>query len=414
MKFLVLCSGLYANLAADLSDGEKNTVWYLTITESVFPKYAEFAPGHNFQDLKKVRLIDIYKYAKQADCIVSFDTGCNGLIEMFRKIYPEKSVFGAGLGEKLETDRVGFKELLKAMDLQYIPYEVIIGFDALRKYLKANPKKVVKAEANFRGDFETICVKDYDSMKQVIDDRQALFGPYSEQVEFVVEDMVECIIEAGFDGFFSGGEFKVFSVGIEFEKNLYIGRVNGDIADVIGDTLEALKPVLKDIDYRGALSTEERIVSKKESYFIDPCCRCPMPLGVLYSRFINNWAEVVYKIGKNEPYEIECDVKYVGAYALSSASAKDNFTLVQIEKGHEDEFRFEMATQDKDGRYYSVKGLETVVVVVAGGDSPEEVVEKLKAQAENVDAFNLETDAIKGIDGILEKIKLAKTVGIKI
>ena len=41
-----------------------------------------------------------------------------------------------------------------------------------------------------------------------------------------------------------------------------------------------------------------------------------------------------------------------------------------------------------------------------------EVVEKLKKSADDVNAFGLETDAIKGIDGILEKIENAKAVGL--
>jgi hypothetical protein len=193
-----------------------------------------------------------------------------------------------------------------------------------------------------------------------------------------------------------------------------LGRVDSEGPEILMETLDAFVPVFNEIKYAGAISTEERIVSRNEHYFIDPCCRCPLPLGVLYSRFINNWSDVVYKIGRNEPFEIECDVKYVGAYALSSENGKDNFTLVNIKEGHRDDFRFEMATQDDKGNYYAVKGLETVVVVVAGGETPAEVVNKLKENAENVEAYKLDKDAIKGIDGILDQIKIAKTVGIEI
>jgi hypothetical protein len=160
------------------------------------------------------------------------------------------------------------------------------------------------------------------------------------------------------------------------------------------------------------VSTEERIVSRSKHFFIDPCCRGPLPLGVLYARFIKNFAEVVYKAGRNEPFEIECDHKYWGAFALSTMNARDHFTLVKIKKGHEDDFCFEMATQDKDKNIYSVKGLETVVVAVAGGETPEEVSDKLKKSVDNVEAFNLETDEIKGVDEILEVIEKGKSVGV--
>ena len=72
-----------------------------------------------------------------------------------------------------------------------------------------------------------------------------------------------------------------------------------------------------------------------------------------------------------------------------------------------------MATQDKDKNIYSVKGLETVVVSVAGGETPEEVTDKLKDSVNYVEAFNLETDEIKGVDEILDVIEKGKTVGVE-
>ena len=414
-SFLVICSGLYTELAAALTDGGRNTVWYLTLNESAFPKYHEFAPGHNLKGLEKIRLLDIAKYAERAEAIVTFDTGTNGLIELFRKMYPKKCVFGAGVGEKLETDRILFKKMLDSVSLPVIPFEVVKGFDALRKYLKANPKKVVKADAQYRGDFETVVVNDYDSIKQVLNDRQPKFGIYSEEIQFVVEDIVDCEAESGYDGFVSDGILVPFSYGHEVCKNLYLGKVVKDIEEVptvISDTLFAFLPIFEKIGYRGALSTENRITKDRTSFFIDPCCRSPLPLGVLYSKYIKNWAEFVYQIGKGEPIEAECDAKYLGAFAIWTTNAKDNFTLVQFEEGKEDDFRFMMACQDKDKNFYGVKGQESVVVAVAGGDTPKEVVEKLKASANDVKAHGLENDSLKGIDEVYDVIEKGKSVGI--
>ena len=414
-SFLVICSGLYVELANALAEGGKNKVYYLTCNESAFPKYSEYAPGHQFEYLEKVRLIDIAKYAEKVDGIVTFDTGTNGLITLLKKMYPTKCVFGAGVGEKLETNRIAFKNVLDGVGLRVIPYEVIKGYDALIKYLKANPKKVVKVDANFRGDFETLVIPDYNSVKQVLHDRRPNFGIYGEEIEFIVEDMVECVSESGYDGFYSNGLYLPFSYGVEWEKNTYLGRVakaEEDVPEVLMDTLDGMRPILEKMDYRGALSTEERIVSEREHYFIDPCCRCPLPLGVLYSKYIKNWTEFVYQIGKGDPVPVECDFNYVGAYALRTSNAKDYFTLVNFEKGKRDDFRFMMACQNKDGEYYGVKGQEYMIVSVAAGETPEEVVDTLKESADDVNAFGLETDAIKGIDGILEKIENAKAVGL--
>ena len=94
--------------------------------------------------------------------------------------------------------------------------------------------------------------------------------------------------------------FKHFSFGIEFGKNFYLGRVGGELPPMLRETLDTIDPYFKEKNYRGLISTEERIMDKKLHYFTDPCLRGPMPLGVLFGRYINNWSDVMYKIGKDE------------------------------------------------------------------------------------------------------------------
>lgn len=409
MNYLVIDSGLYTELANALTVGG-NTVWYYTYFGSAFPSHKEYAPGDNFEKLTKVKYF--WDYVDKADCIVNFDVSSNDMINWLRKKYPEKSIFGAGLGERLENDRLGFKTWCKTLGLPVIPYKVIKGMTALRKYLEANPKKVVKINI-FRADFESLKVNDYLSVKEVLNNRQDMLGIYAEEIDFIVEDMVECKVEAGYDGFFNGTEYGHLSIGYEVDKNLYLGRVGGDVPDILMETLDAFQPLFQRMNYRGCISTEERVVSKNEHYFIDPCMRGPLPLGVLYSRFIDNWPEVVYNIGRGEPFEIQCKQKYVGAFAFSTRNSLESYTLVQIKKGYRDDFRFNMACQDKDGNYYVVKGSETSVVVVAGGDSPEEVVESLKKKSENVSAYGLEKDDIKAIDNVYKTIEDGEKLGIE-
>ncbi len=409
-SFLVIDSGLYLSLAEALSENGKNKVWYYTNTGTAFPSYKEFAAGNKFGHVEKVK--SFWDYVEKADGVINFDVGANDAIEYIRKKYPEKCVVGAGKCERFEMDRIFFKKALETLELPIGPYKIVKGMARLREYLKEHPKQVIKIDSSFRGDFETLKADSYDSVKLILDNRAPDLGIYADEIDFIVEDQLDCKCEAGFDGFFSGGEFTAFSYGIEYSKNLYIGKVSTEVPPVLMDTLDAFQPLFEKLDYRGLFSSENRIVSEKESYFIDACCRGPLPLGVLYGRFINNWADVVYKMGRNEPFEIECDHKYVGAFALTSGWAKDHFTLVEIDNGHEDDFRFLMATQDDKGNYYAVKGLDSAIVVVAGGKTPAEVVKKLKENAEHVHAFGLENDEIKGIDGILEQIEKGKAVGV--
>ncbi len=409
MTYLCFDCGLYCNLASALSDNGKNRVLYYTPYGSKYPKYEEYAPGDNFEFLEKVKYP--FDYIDKADAIVNFDCSNQDLINYLRLKYPEKSIFGSGLGARLEDDRLSFKKWLGLLNLPVVQFKVVKGMTALREYLKTNPKKIIKVNI-FRGDFETLRADSFDAVDQVLKDRQPSLGMIAESMEFIVEDMVESKAEIGFDGFFNGSEYIPFAFGYECAKNLYIGKVGEDIPDPLMETLEAFKPLYTKMNYRGAISTEELIISKDKHFFIDPCQRVALPLGVLYSRFIKNWSEVVHNIGLGESVDIQCDHKYVGAFALSTRNAKDHFTLINIDKNKRDNFRFMMACQDEKKNYYAVKGCEEVVVVVAGGETVDEVIDQLKTNAQAVNAYGLEIDDIKGIDDVKEKIALGKTVGI--
>jgi len=417
-KFLIQDCGIYLNLANDLAAKGKNLVRYYTDYGSAFPSYREYATGDGpdkggktwgFEDI--VKCDDFFDFIEESDCIGTFDCSKNDLIAYLRKLYPEKSIFGAGWMARLEDDRLMFKRFLEKAGLPVIPYTVVKGFDALRKYLKENPNKVVKTNI-FRKDFESLVCKDYESVKQLLTNREPAFGPYADEMKFIVEDFVESVVEAGFDGFYTPDSgFQHFSYGIEFDKNFYLGRVGGELPAVLKKTLDVIDPYFAKKDYRGLISTEERIVSQDLAYFIDPCLRGAMPLGVLFGKYIKNWPEVMYQVGLNQPFDIECDHKYVAAMSLTTPNSTEFFTRIKFEEGHRDDFRLMMACQDKQGGYYSVKGLEAVVVACAAGDTPEEAVERLKATGEWVDAYGLENDELKSID-IDETIKKAATVGI--
>jgi len=409
MTYLVMCCGLYTSLASALSDNGKNRVLYYTPYGSKYPKYEEFAPGDHFEFLEKVKYP--FDFIDQADVIVNFDCSNQDMINYLRKKYPEKSIFGSGLGARIEDDRIAFKKWLNLLDLPVVPYKIVKGMTALREYLKSNPKKIVKVNI-FRGDFETLKADSLEAVEQVLKDREPKLGMISESIEFIVEDQIDSKAEIGFDGFFNGKEYIPFSWGFECAKNLYIGKV-GEAPDMLMETLDAFQPLYTKMNYRGSLSTEELVTAKGKHFFIDPCNRVALPLGVLYSKYINNWAQVVSEIGLGKDVEIDCEQKYVGAFALSSRNAREYFTRVDFEKGKRDDFRFMFGCQDIKGNYYAVKGVEEIVVVTAGGETVEEVVAQLKERAQNVSAFGLETEEINSIDDVKERIAQGKEVGIE-
>src|SRR5690348_637794 len=142
MKITVLDNGLYCSQAEALSEGGKNTVVYCKPWARPFPTVDDYAVGHGYGHLQKE--VYCFDHLLDSDLIVNFDVSQNDLIHFLRQVLPKKAIFGAGLGERLEHDRVLFKKWLVQLGLPVGPYKVIKGLEALREYLKKNPKKYIK------------------------------------------------------------------------------------------------------------------------------------------------------------------------------------------------------------------------------------------------------------------------------
>lgn len=402
MKIVVMDNGLYAMQAEALAEGGKNEVIYWTPWAKPFPTVDDYAKGYGYGKMKKE--IWLFNHILDADMIVNFDVSNNDLIHYLKQVHPEKSIFGAGLGEKLEHDRVFFKKWLEHFKLPVGPYKVIQGLGNLRKYLEHNPNRFVKTNI-FRDDMESFFFGKWEDDKYLLDEKAVTLGSLIDDYNFIVEEPIECACELGYDGFYGNGKYIPFSWGPEIAKNLYVGKVISDIdelPDCLANTLDTISPLLNRMDYRGALSTEERVITTQESYFIDFCARIPAPLGQIYPMAIKNWAELVYKVGKNEDVKIECDHAYVGAYALSSEHAATHNVKMLVKEKDLDSVRFQVVAKNKDG-YFAVKGTTAVCVLVAGGDSPDEVIDKIKDAKKLVDAYGLEKDPVDGIDDQFQK-----------
>jgi hypothetical protein len=383
----------------------------------MYPKYKDYAIGHGFENLKKVgkngNPLLFWDHVADAQCVVNMDVHMNDALEFIKKIYPEKSVFGAGRGEKIEADRIFLKKMIDALGLDQVPHRVIKGLTALKEYVGNNPDKYVKLNI-WRGDAESFHAKSLEFNKADFLKLEMTLGPGAEEMLFVVEDMIDAVAEIGYDGSFNGFDYadKCF-VGIEYLKNLYVSRVFNyeEIPAPIGDTMEALAPVLEKLDFRGFISTEERIVSLNKHFLIDICSRAPSPLSALYPVFVKNFPEWIYKTGLRQPCPLDIDVKYVGAFALSSLRGKEEYLPIEIKPKNRDKIRFQSVTSHA-GKLYGVPGNDIIATLVAGGDTKEEVLEKIKDYSKLVDAPGLDNDAVNGINNILKQFEKLSEVNI--
>lgn len=405
MKFLVTDpSGIFTAHANGLAKGGNEVKFHTTFNY----KYSDFAKGKDYDNLDKTMYF--WDHIKWSDAIVNFDVRNQDLIGFLREHFPDKSIFGSGKGGKLEDDRLMLKKFVESMGLPVQKYQVVKGITALREYLKKHKKVYVKINI-FRDDCESFYSPDYQTIESEVDAIADGLGAHKEQYDFIVEDAIETDAEIGFDGFFNGENYLMpFLIGYEWHKNLYIGKVVEELPPCLEETMEKFVPLLKKLNYRGALSTEEKIVSQEEHYLLDFCARLASPFTALYTEFISNWPEVVYGVGKGEDVVPEFTYKYVGAFALKSQKANEMYLKVNIKD--ESKVKMFMPMGSKYGNY-AVKGEDHVAVIIAGGNSPKEVVEEIKKRAQLVDANGIDHEALNGVDKIFEVIESGSKVGIE-
>ena len=421
MNFLVKDALIYADIANGLADGGKNNVTYCTNWATGYPVFKDFAVGLDFEYLnKKDKHNNPLLFWDEVlkgnwDCVANFDVHSQDEIVAIRKFFPDKSVWGSGRGEKIEADRIFLKQLIEAVGLPVNPYKIVKGITALKEYIKSNPKKYVKLNI-FRGDVESFFAKDLEYNRADFLRTEQSLGPKAEDTMFICEEPIETDVEIGFDGFFNGVNYgeKCFC-GIEYHKNLYIAKVmeHDELPTPIYETMEALQPILEKMDYRGAISTEEKIVSDSKHYLLDICSRLPAPLSALYPVKIRNWAEFVYKTGLKQDCKMDIKAKYVGAFAISSMRGNTEYLPINVKKSDRDKVRFQSVCM-LDGKYHGVKGNETMAVLIADGETKEEVVDKIKEYSKLVECPGGDTDSVDGIDKILEIFDDCEKSGISI
>lgn len=412
-SFLCFDFGQFPELCNALAAKGKNKVYYYTSWPSAYPKYQDYVTGKNFEYLIKVEeFMDFVDLAKKVDVIVFPDVYNNGLAALLRE--SGLKVFGSGRGEILENQRGKLKKILKTVGLQVKPWTEIKGVHALKDYLLKNPDKFVKID-RYRGDLESFHAKDMDAVTLLIDELETVYGPFQDDFKFIVEDPIHTDLEYGVDTFFDGNDYvKPFSLGIEFQKSCYIGHFVDTLPAPLQETMDKMKVALRKMDYRGPLSTEEKIVSLKEHYLLDWCSRFFSPGSLLYTEAIRNFPEVVKAVANKQHTRLDVKEKYWGAVPFTSERAMaGKWVKLNVDPRFRGNVKF-YKVASAGGKYYAVKGQDenVVFVIVAGGNSVDEVIKKLKYYADKADCMGINKDVIGDLDIIKEIIAKGTKAGI--
>lgn len=404
---LVYDYGLFIELAIKLVPSFKRVLYYIP-WKAAFPKSLIPAIGQGIPGVTKV--MDFWEVVKDVDLFIFPDIYDGDLQVYLRGI--GKRVWGSGMGENLEFDRWGAKQLLKKVGLPVVHTERIIGLDALRERLKQVKNKFIKTP-KFRGDMETYQHLDYKSTQPWLDELAHGTGPRQAQMEFLLEDFLPGI-EIAYDNYTIDGKFPMISTfGYEQKGSGYVGKVKkyAELPEPVRRVNEKLSETLKHYKYRNYFAAEMRIGPSRIPYVIDPCARFGSPPTEMLMELYKNWDQIFWYGAEGLLIEPDPVATYGAELLLFSEWSRTNWLEVDFPENLRKWIKFRNLKKIGNS-YWIVPQNPHVGCVVAVGNSQEEVMKKVKERADQVKGYQLQTDPAS-FDKLNETIAEGKKYGVQ-
>ena len=292
-----------------------------------FPTINRRVIGDGYDGIE--RISDLWESKGEIDLFVFPDILRGGLqLELENQ---GKMVWGSRNGDRMETNRGAFMETLGEIGLTVPTFQSIHGLSELRAHLK-NREDVYLKMSKYRGSFETCHWRSWRDDEGMLDNLAVKFGPLQDLMTFYVFDALQTDLELGADTYCIDGKFpSVMLNGLEAKDKGYLGVVTKyqDMPEQLRQVLEAFGPVLGKNNYRNAFSAEVRVV-EGTGYFIDPCCRFPVPGSGAEMELIGNLAEVITAGAAGELVEPEMTADFAVECVLTSKCEKHTWRVVDF------------------------------------------------------------------------------------
>lgn len=385
---LVYEYGTFLHVAQRLAK-DFGRVMYYTPWKYTYPELRYALPGLGIPNIERVS--NFFDRVDEADIIVFPD-----IMDADLQLYLEskgKKVWGSRRGEELEIDRDGIRKLMKELELPVPQYEVVVGMDNLRKYLKENNNIWVKVDC-FRGDFETFQSKNYRYIETYLDDLERQFVSIKNHIRFVCEQNLDHQVELGYDGYNIDGQFPEKTIcGLEVKDMGYVGIFKDykDLPEPVINFNNKIAPILKEIGYKNMFSTELRIGKDHVGYMTDACCRFPSPPSELYTNMIDNFSEIIWEGAHGNCIDPICKHKYGVEVMISCNWAEKNWLPVQFTDKYADNIALKNCARI-DGQYYVIPQrleLSEIGAISVTGDTLEDAVKNIEAISDDLRAFSL-------------------------
>lgn len=405
----VIDHGLFLPLALKLGETYKR-VLYHTPWEQDFPTVNQCVIGDGFEQIE--RCDDFWSERGEIDLFIFPDIQHAGLqLELVRQGFP---VWGSRHGDTLETNREKFHQILGDVGLEVPTYKVLVGTTALAEHMRDAEDKIIKI-SKFRGSIETCKWRSWELDENMIDAWCVQFGQCKELVRFLVFDKIETDIELGCDTFNIRGQWpRKMIQGYEAKDTGFLSAIRDTSAmpEQVQQVLEAFGPILGEYDYTNSFSMEIRVKGEK-SYFIDPCCRFPMPPTGSKTEIWKNLAEIIAAGAEGELVQPEITAPFAAECAVKLCGDKKEWRCTDVPESLKQWLKVSNACEI-DGRlcFPPLQFTEDKIGwLVATGDDLESTIETLRERIEQLPP-GLSADILP-IAELLEEIKSAEEQGIE-
>lgn len=412
LKTVCVCdSGLFAELARTLSR-TFGTVYYTSPWIADFPSSTKTQLGEGFPEYERVK--DIWGIIDDVDLFVFPDLHSGALQDYLQE--QGKRVWGARMGDELETARTEAKAYFKELGIPQAKYEVIQGMTALRKFLQGREDKVWVKISLTRNDTETFSVCGYEGSKNRLDKFAAELGPAAEEMEFIVEDDLPDTLDIAIDTYCIDGKFpKMACLGTEKKDEGYICAVQpwAEMPPQLTKIYETLAPDLEKYGYRNVLSLESRM-GKTTTYLCDPCCRGGSPPFELQLNLIKNLAEIMWEGAGGNLIEPKFAGRYGAQFIVESKWSITNPLLVEFPAKYREQIKLRYATMFGEQLWIMPQHSDTPSFgsIVTYGDTLDACFEEAKEIAHSIEGIGVEA-LVGSVSGLQENIDTFKTFGVK-
>jgi hypothetical protein len=406
-KCLVIDHGLFTAFAQRLAE-DFEVFYFVPYADRSFPKHGPAMVGTGIPGVERIE--DMWRMIDEVDFIVFPDVGFYQLASWLAD--RGYNVWGAKMGEKLEVQRWRAKETMSALGLPVGKCELVTGMSALRDYLGQNEDVFVKI-SGFRGLAETFHSKNWMMSEQRLTELQMELGGAANVFPFVVEHMVDSVVEAGYDGYCIDGKFpSTCLTGVEVKDRGYLGAVRDykKLSEPVKIVNQKLSPFLKEARYRQFFSTEIRVTEDGTPYLIDLTTRCPAPPSALFWEMIENVGEIIEGGSEGDLVEPTWRAKYGALAIIKSDFAAEKWCAVEADPSVRQWVKWRnYAHIDGQDWIIPTEGVKMTEIgdVIGIGDTIEEAIKSCQEHAEKLSGFEVKVSA-EAIPEALSEIEKAE------